>query len=224
MRNAGVTLRCFAVWCLVTCASWWLGRLCLPELGPLLDPGRLVTAPFEEALVPLAALVALAAGLRLWWLTTTTVWQLQRGSRPVVPDTLVRRLVLLACGGTLALGALGPAHAASGTSTEDRSVSVGAVLDGLTLPERAALPHPTARPDRPERTRPAGRHLVRDGESLWSIARDLSGPAAADRQVDQTWRRIHRLNDDVVGPDPDLIHPGQALRLPAVTDREGERP
>ena len=54
-------------------------------------------------------------------------------------------------------------------------------------------------------------YVVRPGDSLWSIARahpDDSG------SVDQRWRAIWRANRDVVGDDPDLIIPDQALRLP----------
>jgi nucleoid-associated protein YgaU len=38
------------------------------------------------------------------------------------------------------------------------------------------------------------------------------------------WRAIWTANRDVVGLDPDLIHPGQALRLPGThTDEDGAR-
>ncbi|MGH2920133.1 MAG: LysM peptidoglycan-binding domain-containing protein, partial [Solirubrobacteraceae bacterium] len=60
------------------------------------------------------------------------------------------------------------------------------------------------------------RHVVRSGESLWSIAAQLAGsgasPAAIARIVDELWR----LNADrIASGDPDLIHVGTALVLPA---------
>jgi len=64
------------------------------------------------------------------------------------------------------------------------------------------------------------RYVVRPGDSLWSIAR--AHPAGDD--VDLRWRAIWAANRDVVGADPDLIHPGQALRLPGTdTDEDGAR-
>ena len=84
---------------------------------------------------------------------------------------------------------------------------------------------------RPRRRRDAAptadAYVVRPGDSLWSIARAHPAPAA---DVETRWRAIWRHNRDVVGDDPDLIHPGQALRLPArrhdhrAEQREGRRP
>jgi len=36
--------------------------------------------------------------------------------------------------------------------------------------------------------------------------------SAAD--VDRTWRVLYEVNKRVLGPDPDLIHPGQILEIP----------
>lgn len=67
--------------------------------------------------------------------------------------------------------------------------------------------------------RPAGAtYRVRSGDSLWRIAERTVGssdPAAIDALTD----RIYRLNRRVVGANPDLILPGQVLRLPRDTDR-----
>jgi nucleoid-associated protein YgaU len=59
-------------------------------------------------------------------------------------------------------------------------------------------------------------HVVRPGESLWSISRDMLGAGADDaaiaRGVDQLWR----LNAEAIGTgSPELIRPGQRLLLPA---------
>jgi len=37
------------------------------------------------------------------------------------------------------------------------------------------------------------------------------------RAIDRSWPRWHAANRDVIGPDPDLLHPGQRLQHP-VTD------
>lgn len=75
-------------------------------------------------------------------------------------------------------------------------------LDGLRLPDRfAGGPASTA-------TR-----LVQPGDSLWSIAAENSpgsDVAALARQT-QRWYDANRLT---VGPDPNLIRPGQRLSSP----------
>lgn len=60
-------------------------------------------------------------------------------------------------------------------------------------------------------------HVVRPGESLWSIAaqalasagRDASAPSVA-----AAWPAWYRANEAVIGSDPDLIRPGQVLSTP----------
>ncbi|MBA3554170.1 MAG: LysM peptidoglycan-binding domain-containing protein [Gemmatimonadales bacterium] len=49
-------------------------------------------------------------------------------------------------------------------------------------------------------------HTVVKGDSLSKIAKRVYGDA-------QQWRRIYDANRDIVS-DPDLIHPGQVLKLP----------
>lgn len=50
-------------------------------------------------------------------------------------------------------------------------------------------------------------YTVRPGDSLSKIAKREYGDASA-------WRRIFEANRDLI-KDPDLIHPGQELRIPA---------
>ncbi len=83
-------------------------------------------------------------------------------------------------------------------------------LTGLRSPAvPLTSPHPRAHPQPAPRTR-----VVLPGDSLWSLSADLLGPGASPARLDRTWRRIARLNRDVVGADPDLIHPGDRLLLP----------
>jgi nucleoid-associated protein YgaU len=49
-------------------------------------------------------------------------------------------------------------------------------------------------------------YVVVSGDSLSKIAKRVYGDA-------QEWRRIYDANRDAI-QDPDLIHPGQTLRLP----------
>lgn len=55
--------------------------------------------------------------------------------------------------------------------------------------------------------------VVRPGDSLWGIAAsivDETDPAAIAR----VWPRIYRQNRALIGNDPNLVLPGQVLRLP----------
>ena len=56
------------------------------------------------------------------------------------------------------------------------------------------------------------------GESLWSIAEAAwvgsTGTPADAADVAAYWPIVHAANRDVVGPEPDLIRPGQRLRIP----------
>ncbi len=56
--------------------------------------------------------------------------------------------------------------------------------------------------------------VVRRGDTLWSLAAASLGPSATAADISTTVRECHRLNAVVIGPDPDLILPGQLLRVP----------
>jgi hypothetical protein len=60
--------------------------------------------------------------------------------------------------------------------------------------------------------------IVRPGDSLWSIAAAQLPAGATARQIDATWRAWYRANRDVIGPNPNLVIPGQVLRAPQPTD------
>jgi nucleoid-associated protein YgaU len=52
-------------------------------------------------------------------------------------------------------------------------------------------------------------YTVRPGDSLSKIAKSLMGDA-------KKWRVLYEANKDVVGSNPDLIQPGQVLKIPKV--------
>src|SRR5690606_11981209 len=57
---------------------------------------------------------------------------------------------------------------------------------------------------------------VHTGDSLWSISRDLLGQGAAtDPEIAAAWPLLHAANQDRIGADPDLLHPGLELVVPA---------
>jgi hypothetical protein len=60
-------------------------------------------------------------------------------------------------------------------------------------------------------------HVVAAGESLWTIAADslvAAGNRSTPAAVAALWPRWYAANADVIGPDPDLIHPGHVLVPP----------
>ncbi|RBY74763.1 hypothetical protein DQ238_21105 [Geodermatophilus sp. TF02-6] len=81
-------------------------------------------------------------------------------------------------------------------------------------------PAPTAAGPGADRPAPTpGDHVVLRGECLWDIAADdlrrRSGAEPADGEVAAAVTAWWRANTDVIGPDPDLLLPGQVLRPPA---------
>jgi LysM repeat protein len=191
--NSSSTWRPVAVWSVVTTTAS-AAAASVPGQWPATEVDDLVVAVCTTGL-------ALALGW-LWVITTVTVVGLLTG-RLRAGGGATRRLVLVACGAAVLAGTGVPALASGGDGND--------LLVGLTLPDRAVAPQRVHRT--PEASHPAApeTYVVRPGDSLWSIARahpDDSG------SVDQRWRAIWRANRDVVGDDPDLIIPDQALRLP----------
>ncbi|MCW2670124.1 MAG: hypothetical protein JWO27_2021 [Frankiales bacterium] len=56
--------------------------------------------------------------------------------------------------------------------------------------------------------------VVHTGDSLWAIAQRELGTAATQRQVARAWPRWWSANREVIGDDPDVIHPGDRLTAP----------
>jgi hypothetical protein len=108
-----------------------------------------------------------------------------------------------------------PAQAptAKGPGGESRA----ATSPASKAPATGAVSTPIARsaPGSARAARPGDRvHVVRAGESLWSIANDLlggqAGPARIARQVDRLWTLNQRR---IATGDPDLLVIGTRLRL-----------
>jgi LysM repeat protein len=59
-----------------------------------------------------------------------------------------------------------------------------------------------------------GTVVVRRGDSLWAIAARHLGAGASDAEVARAWPRWYAANRDLIGDDPDLIHPGMVLQVP----------
>ena len=64
----------------------------------------------------------------------------------------------------------------------------------------------TAPPPKPAKAPEARTYTVASGDSLSKIAKKFYGDA-------NKWKRIFEANKDTI-KNPDLIHPGQVLRIP----------
>lgn len=107
----------------------------------------------------------------------------------------------------------------------------GPSMTGASAATRNPTPHSTARPGPVAPTAAPGGAgpapiamdaaagvIVRPGDSLWSIAAAQLPAGATARQIDAMWRAWYRANLDVIGPNPNLVIPGQVLQAPRPTD------
>lgn len=188
--------RCLTVWLAVTVVASTVILWSLTGLDPS-APLRFDTVLASGAAVALAGCAAWA-----WLVTTVVVVEALAGHRRAVPGVpaWARRLLLAACGAAVLAGA--PAHAADG-------------LAGLPLPDR-----PSGSVVRGHAPAPVTGHghayVVQPGDSLWAITAVHLPRGASDARVARCTTALHRLNRDVVGPDPDVVRPGQRLRMPEV--------
>jgi nucleoid-associated protein YgaU len=89
-----------------------------------------------------------------------------------------------------------------------------------SAPAVAATPTPTASPAQAPAVAATDQRrtvTVRPRDSLWQIAARSLGARASDAAVAAAWPRWWATNRDVIGADPDLIHPGEQLTPPAAT-------
>lgn len=156
--------------------------------------------------------------------------RLQRLADRVTP-ALVRRAAAAALGaGLTGVSLAGGPLAYAGTSPRPAAATAVVVpaldrpadlLPGWT-PDRPVTRHTARTPSRVHlvtNTAHAGRAVadevvVRRGDTLWDIAARHLGPEATAAEVATEWPRWHRANRDLIGPQPDLILPGQRLRPP----------
>lgn len=65
---------------------------------------------------------------------------------------------------------------------------------------------------------PAGSVEVRPGDTLWGLAARALGPGASDAAIAAEWPRWYAANAATIGPDPDVLQPGQVLVVPTHPD------
>ncbi len=125
-----------------------------------------------------------------------------------------RELVLVACGLGLSL----PVAAAAVGPTESMGRDPGRPpctgLSGLPMPDLPINGASRQRPDSRAFTSRLPTVTVRAGDSLWLIAGRQLGFTATDRATSNRVADLYHVNRLTIGNDPDLVHPGQVLRLP----------
>lgn len=176
-----------------------------------LAPGRSGAATARDfgGLLHLVALGSLAvSGVWVATMVGVLMWEQRQGASShrrlgrLCPRAFRPGLIALCSAGT-ALGVAGP----------------GAATPAAPAPPAAALPSLDRPLGGPARHHP--HHdviVVRSGDSLWSLVRTRH-PAGSTTTTARRVRALYRANTDVIGPDPDLIRPGQVLRVP---DQNGE--
>jgi hypothetical protein len=203
------------------CLALVLGTMAMTALAAPLLVGPRDLATLAETSVPEALAAGCATALVLawaWLLLGTAVCLVDeigraRTDRPGAdrPDAsatgargtllrprVARRLAAGLVGGGLTCLVVTPAPATHAAPAE---------LPLPTLPLGAAVTS--------EGPAPGPRTVVvRAGDSLWSLAASRLPSSAPEAAVDAAWRRLYEHNRTTVGPDPDLIHPGDRLRLP----------
>lgn len=216
LGECGSRRRCLLVWMSGTCSLGATAYL-LRGIGRRVEADRasLASLSLDRVLSDIAGGVLLLCLAWVWVVLTAAVAEAWRGVSPARRGAFqssrgVRRVVLAACGVALVSGAASPAVATEAVGHRDRPARLhgAALLSGLPLPERAVASRRA--PHRgPERV-----VVVRPGDSLWAIARRELPPGASDAVVTDRWHEIYAANRDVIGPDPDLVRPGQRLLLP----------
>ena len=156
----------------------------------------LPTALRQLAALALAVVGAWAAlvGILASWRPTARV------ARALTPRVLRAALFTTVSGGL----AIAPAQATG-------------ELDGLPFPDRGLTAHPSkpAQPvDASARTVSLGHHVVKPGESLWSIAATTLPAGASTVDIAASSAAWYDSNRAVIGANPSLIHPGQDLAAP----------
>lgn len=153
-------------------------------------------------LVQACALAVLVATALLWTTTAgVVIGQLRGPGLPARPVGPVRSVLLAACGVAVLAGPATAAEPPVPASPAAPSIA------GLPLPDRPSAAAPAS-------PTPARTVVVRPGDSLWAISARALGAGARPADVASYGRRVHALNRAVIGPDADLVLPGQHLRLP----------
>jgi hypothetical protein len=150
-------------------------------------------------LICVAALVETATAGRF----RATAWV---GCPPSLRRLLVTGIGVALVSGVPGQSALDAVNVESPTVTSTR---------GPATSWQRSLPVP-ARPLGQVHAQAPPRVVVQPGDTLWQLATNRLRPSPAGGEVAELVERFHRRNRELIGPDPDLIRPGQRLVVPAL--------
>lgn len=225
---------------LLTHGGWWLDGLGTDRAQPVATGLEHLAATAAAVLLGwIAALLLLGAASVTPGRFLGPVRRLGRNLAPRWVPRIGTLLLALALAGPAAAAAEtswpAPATVTATTPAPVPDWSVGAsspALAGVGDPAAPPAPQPGWQPPEPRRRADvrllvgggprigapdpsvAETVVVRSGDTLWSIAARHLGPDAAPEDIAAEWPRWHAANEDVIGPDPDLIRPGQELVPP----------
>lgn len=107
------------------------------------------------------------------------------------------------------------ASAARTAPADPRGTADPHITEAATPDPTAPTEQTTGRTEQGERADQAPLSVtVRPGDSLWGITAEILGEDATPADVADAWPRLYEANRDLIGPDPDLIHPGVVLAVP----------
>ncbi|MCW2762158.1 MAG: hypothetical protein JWR85_2359 [Marmoricola sp.] len=123
------------------------------------------------------------------------------------------------------LTALGVALVTGPTVGSSAGSAPGSTGTGVSGPRAASSRQALPVPARPLGAARSGspRLVVRPGDVLWRLAEARLPESAAAGEVADLVGRLHQRNREVIGPDPDLIRPGQRLVVPSLHAHETSR-
>ena len=143
-----------------------------------------------------------------------------------LPALWVSVLTLAMVTGTLSFVAraagIGPTPVGKSVVIQADTLEGGLGFEGASAEGRNRAERGQKRASAGERTRAEQTVTVERGDTLWSITAATLKTNRADR-IAAYWPLIYRANRAVVGPDPDLIMPGQVLVLPSSDGRQDVR-
>jgi ABC-type transporter Mla MlaB component/LysM repeat protein len=143
-----------------------------------------------------------------------------------LPALWVSILTLAMVAGCLSAAAtvagIGPSPGEKSVSIQADALGGGLGLERTSARERNRAERGHERTSTRERNRAEQTVTVEQGNTLWSITVAMLKTSRAGR-IAAYWPLIYRANRAVIGPDPDLIIPGQVLVLPSSDGRPNVR-
>ncbi|MDQ1663576.1 MAG: hypothetical protein QOJ68_3556 [Blastococcus sp.] len=163
-------------------------------------------------------LTALAAAPGLLGATSSTLVRLVL---PAAARRSAAGLLGLSLGVVPLLGTASVLLPTAATAAGPAATATAAVPDWPSAAAPPAVPDwPTAGPTANGSPTPPSAHVVLRGDCLWDIAADRLGQgrpsAPTDGEVARAVQAWWAANVPVIGPDPDLLQPGQVLSPPAL--------